>query len=309
MQAERKTRMWVRLRRMRRNWALYALLLVPLLYILVFKYGPMYGVQIAFRDYSIVKGITDSPWVGLKHFRNFFNNFMFSRVLKNTLLINLYSLMTFPCSILFALMIHYLPFRRYRKTVQLVSYAPHFISTVVICGMILSFFSSQGMVNQFRGIFGLAPVNFLGNASYFYSLYIWTGVWQEIGYGSILYVSSLSGVDPELHEAAIIDGASILKRMRHVDLPSILPMVMVMLVLRCGSLLSLGYEKIYLLQNSLNLVSSEVISTYVWKQGIAASIPQYSYAAAVGLFTSVVNLVMLVLVNWIARRTAHHALW
>lgn len=295
--------------RLRRNAALYALLLLPMAYIIIFKYVPMYGAQIAFRDYGISRGIWESRWVGWQYFEQFLTNRMFKRVLTNTLRINLYSLMTFPCSIIFAFMLHYLPSRRFRKSVQMVSYAPHFISTVVICGLILSYFSSFGMVNQLRGVLGLSSVNYLGDAEMFTALFVWTGVWQGMGYGSILYTSALSGVDSELHEAAIIDGADILKRVWHIDIPGILPLIMVMLVLRCGSLLNIGYEKVYLLQNSLNLRASEVISTYVWKQGITATIPQYSYASAVGLFTSVINVFMLVIVNFIAKRTTHHSIW
>ena len=307
MQLSAKTRNF--LRRMRKNWVLYAMLLLPLAYIIIFKYVPMYGAQIAFRDYKLTKGITESLWVGLKHFDKFINGRMFSRLLTNTLRITMYSLATFPCSIVFAFMLNYMPFKRFRKAVSIVSYAPHFISTVVICGIILNFFSSFGMINQFRGLFGLEAINFLSEAELFAGLYVWTGVWQGVGYGSIIYVSALSGVDNELHEAAIIDGATILKRVWHIDLPGILPMVMVMLVLRCGSLLSVGYEKVYLLQNTLNTTHSEVISTYVWKQGISASTPQYDYASAVGLFTSVVNLIMLVTVNWISRRMTSHSIW
>lgn len=296
-------------RRMRKNAVLYLLLLLPLAYIIIFKYVPMYGAQIAFRDYRITRGIWESPWVGLKYFEKFLNNRMFERVMVNTLRINFYSLLTFPCSIIFAFMLHYLPFKRFRKTLQIVSYAPHFISTVVMCGLILNYFSTFGMFNQLRSVLGLESVNYLSSAEAFPALFVWTGVWQGVGYGSILYISALSGVDYELHEAAIMDGATILKRVWHIDLPGILPMVMVMLVLRCGSLLSVGYEKVYLLQNDLNLKASEVISTYVWKQGISATSPQYSYSTAVGLFTSVINLFMLVLVNGVSKRMTSHSIW
>lgn len=296
-------------RRMRKNAVLYLLLLLPLAYIIIFKYVPMYGAQIAFRDYRITRGIWESPWVGLKYFEKFLNNRMFERVMVNTLRINFYSLLTFPCSIIFAFMLHYLPFKRFRKTLQIVSYAPHFISTVVMCGLILNYFSTFGMFNQLRSLVGLESVNYLSNAQAFPALFVWTGVWQGVGYGSILYISALSGVDYELHEAAIMDGATILKRVWHIDLPGILPMVMVMLVLRCGSLLSVGYEKVYLLQNDLNLKTSEVISTYVWKQGISATLPQYSYSTAVGLFTSVINLFMLVLVNGVSKKMTSHSIW
>lgn len=295
--------------RLRRNAILYVMLLLPMTYIILFKYVPMYGAQIAFRNYSLSKGIWNSPWVGWKYFEQFFKNRLFSRVLTNTLRINFYSLLTFPCSIIFAFMLHYVPFKRFRKTVQVISYAPHFISTVVICGLILNYFSSFGMINQLRSLFGLPSVNFLSDPNKFPALYVWTGVWQSVGYGSILYVSSLSGVDYGLHEAAIIDGASIRQRIFHIDIPSILPMVMVMLILRCGSMLSIGYEKVYLLQNSLNVKASEVISTYVWKQGISASLPQYSYASAVGLFTSAVNLVTLIIVNYVSRKLTKHSVW
>ena len=280
-----------------------------MIYVFIFRYVPIYGIQIAFRDYRITRGIWESPWVGLKYFEKFLNNRMFERVMVNTLRINFYSLLTFPCSIIFAFMLHYLPFKRFRKTLQIVSYAPHFISTVVMCGLILNYFSTFGMFNQLRSLLGLESVNYLSNAQAFPALFVWTGVWQGVGYGSILYISALSGVDYELHEAAIMDGATILKRVWHIDLPGILPMVMVMLVLRCGSLLSVGYEKVYLLQNDLNLKTSEVISTYVWKQGISATLPQYSYSTAVGLFTSVINLFMLVLVNGVSKRMTSHSIW
>ena len=296
-------------RSLQKNAMQYLLLLLPITYIIVFKYVPMYGAQIAFRDYRITKGIWESPWVGFKHFEKFLTNRMFKRVMVNTLRINLYSLLTFPCSIIFAFMLHYVPYKRFRKTVQLVSYAPHFISTVVMCGLILNFFSTYGLINQLRSVLGLESVNYLSNANAFTPLYIWTGVWQGVGYGSILYVSALSGVDYDLHEAAIMDGATILKRIWHIDLPSIFPMIVVMLVLRCGSLLSVGYEKVYLLQNDLNIKASEVISTYVWKQGVSATLPQYSYSTAVGLFTSVINLSMLVIVNNLSKKLTQHSIW
>ncbi len=301
-----KRRLW---HRIRKNAMLYLLLLLPVTYIIVFKYVPMYGAQIAFRDYSVSKGIWESPWVGLKHFERFINNRMFIRVLTNTLRISLYSLMTFPCSIIFAFMLHYLPFRRMKKTVQMISYAPHFISTVVICAMINSFFSSYGMVNQLRGLLGLDTVNFLGDPKLFTPLYVWTGVWQGVGYGSIIYISSLVSVDQELHEAAIIDGADLLKRVWHIDIPSILPMVTIMLIMRCGNIVSVGYEKVYLLQNTLNKTTSEVISTYVYNIGVNASMPQYSYSSAIGMFTSIINMVMLVVVNFISKKVSNNSIW
>lgn len=294
----------------KKNGTLYALLIIPVAYILLFAYYPMYGAQIAFRDYNIVKGIVGSPWVGLKHFRNFVNNYLFWRLMKNTLTLSLYSLATFPIPIVFAILIHNIPSKRFGKMVQMVTYAPYFISTVVMCGMILQFLAVRdGMVNTFLGLIGIGPIDFLGRPETFPSVYVWTGVWQNMGYGSVIYLSSLSSVDPELHEAAIIDGASLLKRIWYIDLPSISPVIITMFILNCGSILSTGYEKIMLLQNSLNITSSEVISTYVYKQGIESAIPQYSYASAIGLFVSVINMTLLVVFNSLSKRVTSTSLW
>lgn len=290
--------------------ALYFLLLFPVAFIVLFCYVPMYGAVIAFQDYSIVKGFSGSPWVGLKHFRAFFLNYQFSRILYNTITISLYSIATFPVSIILAILIHTMPLKRFTKTIQLITYAPHFISTVVMCGMILQFLSMRGgLVNNFLGVFNVGPLDFLGNASAFSSVYVLSGVWQGMGYGSILYISALTGVDSELHEAATIDGATLLQRILHIDLPAIRPTIVIMFILRCGTILSLGYEKVLLLQNNLNLSASEVISTYVYKQGLASAIPQYSYSTAVGLFVSLVNLVILLLVNRIAGALTDSSLW
>lgn len=298
------------LRRLKKNWALYVLLLVPVAYILIFHYYPMFGAQIAFRNYSFKKGITGSPWVGFKYFKQFMTNYTFRRVITNTVLISLYSIATFPIPVLLALLVHYMPSKPLRRTVQMVSYAPHFISTVVMVGIIMQFFAARdGLINNLLTAVGLPMVDFLGAPENFYGLYVWTGVWQTMGYNSIIYISSLSGIDPGLHEAAKIDGASLLKRIWHIDLPGILPIVITMFILRCGSVLSLGYEKVYLLQNTLNISASEVISTYVYKQGLTAAIPQYSYSTAVGLFVSLVNILMLTLVNTLSRRIAKTSLW
>lgn len=294
----------------RKNAVLYLLLLVPIAYILIFHYYPMYGAQIAFRSYSFKKGITGSPWVGLKYFRQFLTNYTFRRVITNTLSISLYAIAAFPIPVILALLVHYMPSRGLRRTVQMVSYAPHFISTVVMVGIIMQFFAARdGLINNLLLAMGLQSVDFLGNPDHFYGLYVWTGVWQTMGYNSIIYISSLSGIDPGLHEAAKIDGASLLKRIWHIDLPGIVPIVTTMFILRCGSILSLGYEKVYLLQNTLNISASEVISTYVYKQGLTAAIPQYSYSTAVGLFVSVVNILMLTLVNTLSRRLVKASLW
>lgn len=270
----------------------------------------MYGVQIAFRDYTPVRTFSNSPFVGWKHFERFFNNPRFFQIILNTLSVSVYSLLTFPLPILLALMLNYMPAQRFKKTVQLISYAPHFISTVVMAGIILQFLDTRsGLVNIILNAFGKDAVNFMSRPEYFYHIYVWSGVWQSVGYNSIIYIAALSGVSPELHEAAIVDGANIIKRIWHVDLPSIMPTISILLIMSCGSILSVGYEKIYLLQNNLNSSVSEVISTYVYKQGIVAATPQYSYATAVGLFVSVLNVIMLITVNGITRKLSGSSLW
>ena len=290
-------RIWAELKK---NNALYVLLILPVAVLIIFKYVPMHGVQIAFRNYKPARGIYGSDWVGLKYFSKYFGSMQFWPLIRNTLSINLYSLATFPLSLILALLLNYIPSKGYRKTVQMVSYAPHFISTVVMCGMLLTFLDVRtGMVNEIIKVFGGKSVNFMGTPSYFYSIYIWSGVWQGVGYGSIIYISALSGIPVELHEAAIVDGASILKRIWHVDLPGVLPTVCILLIMRCGDILDVGFEKIMLLQNSLNKPISDVISVYTYNMGINSSMPQYSYASAIGLFSNVINMLMLILANTI----------
>ncbi|MDY3279203.1 MAG: ABC transporter permease subunit [Eubacteriales bacterium] len=297
-------------REIRKNWGLYLLVSIPLLYLILFKYWPMYGVQIAFRNYSPARSIANSPWVGLKYFQKFMGNYQFKRILDNTIAISLYSLLTFPLPILLAVLLNYVTRPRFKKTVQMISYMPHFISTVVMVGIILQFLDVRsGMLNMLLTALGREPVNFMAKPAYFRTIYILSGVWQSLGYNSIIYIAALSGVSPELHEAAIVDGANILKRIWHVDLPGILPTISILLIMQCGSILSVGYEKIYLMQNSLNLSVSEIISTYVYKQGIAASMPQYSYATAIGLFVSVVNVIMLLIVNAASNRLSGNSLF
>lgn len=285
-------------REIKRNGQLYLIVLLPLAYLIIFKYIPMYGVQIAFRDYKITKGIWESDWVGLKHFQKFLSNYKFKEILWNTISISLYSFITFPFPIILALALNSAKNQRYKKIVQMVTYAPHFISTVVLVGMIIQFLDARsGMINEIVRLFGGEAQNFLAKPEYFRHIYVWTGVWQGIGYGSIMYLAALSSVSPELHEAATLDGANLLQRIWHVDIPGILPTVSIMLIMRCGSILSVGYEKVYLLQNSLNIKTSEVISTYVYKQGLQAAIPQYSYSTAIGLFITLINMVMLIICN------------
>jgi putative aldouronate transport system permease protein len=293
-----------------KNWSLYLLVAVPVIYLIIFKYVPMYGVQIAFRRYQPVYGITGSPWVGLEYFEQFMTNYKFWDIIRNTLSISVYSLATFPLSIVLAVLLNYIPFRKFQKTVQLVSYAPHFISTVVMVSMILQFLDTRnGLVNVLVTTLGGEAINFMGRKDLFYHIYVWSGVWQGVGYSSIIYIAALAGVSPELHEAAIMDGATIMKRVWHIDLPSILPTVMIMFIMQCGSVMSIGYEKVYLMQNSMNLEVSEVIDTYVYKQGLTSTMPKYSYSTAVGLFVSIINVILLVTVNTIAKKASGSSLW
>lgn len=294
----------------RKNWGLYLLVSIPLLYLILFKYWPMYGVQIAFRNYSPARSISGSPWVGMKYFEKFMGNYQFKQILSNTIIISLYSLATFPLPIILAVLLNYITRARFKKTVQMISYMPHFISTVVMVGIILQFLDVRsGLLNMVLAAFGQEPVNFMAKPEYFRLIYVLSGVWQSLGYNSIIYIAALAGVSPELHEAAIVDGANILKRIWHVDLPGILPTISILLIMQCGSILSVGYEKIYLMQNNLNLSVSEIISTYVYKQGIAAAMPQYSYATAIGLFVSLVNVVMLIIVNTASNKLSGSSLF
>ena len=294
----------------RKFGAFYLMLVIPMTILILFKYVPMYGAQIAFREFRITRGIEQSPWVGFKYFSKFFSYYNFPAIIRNTLVINLYSLLTFPLAPMFALCLNHMPCRRYTKLVQNVSYLPHFISTVVLCSMVIQFTNARtGLINQFLGLFGVPAVNYMAKKEYFYGIYVWSGVWQSLGYSSILYIAALSSVSPELHEAAIIDGAGIMKRIWHIDIPGILPTICIMLIMQCGRLLSMGYEKILLLQNPLNTVVSEVISSYSYNVSINAGTPQYSYAAAIDLFTAVINLVMLCLVNGLVKKMNQTSLW
>lgn len=293
----------------RRHWQLYLMMLLPLAFVVFFKYVPMYGLTIAFKNYSFSKGIAGSKWVGIKHFEKLFGSYMFPQMLGNTLLLSLYTLAVgFPVPILLAVLINECRSVRFRKFVQMVSYAPHFITTVVIVAMLSQLFNYyHGIVNIFARSIGLEAVNYMGESGYFRTLYVISNVWQNMGYNSIIYVAALSGVDPQLEEAATIDGASRLKKVLHVDLPTILPTIIIMLILRMGSILSVGYEKVYLMQNDTNINVSEVISTYVYKMGLLNT--QYSFAAATDIFNSVVNLILIVLVNTIARKVGETSLW
>lgn len=300
----------VKSRQIGRNWQLYTFLIIPLLYIILFHYVPMAGAQIAFRKFTATGGIWGSEWVGLHNIQRFVKNYMFKRVVSNTLTISLYSLVaSFPIPIVFALMLNTVRNARLKKFVQTVSYAPHFISTVVLVGMLLSLFNCRtGMYGSVsRLLTNSYPKDIFSNSNSFIHMYVWSGVWQSTGWNAVIYLAALSGVDPALHEAAQVDGASRFQRVLHVDLPCILPTAAILLIMRSGNLMSLGYEKIYLMQNSLNLPQSEVISTYVYKQGMQEM--DYSYSTAIGLMNSVVNMFLLVTVNAITKKLSETSLF
>ncbi len=289
-------------KKIRKSLPYYVLIFLPLTYLLVFRYYPMLGIQIAFKDFKVRGGIWNSPWVGLKHFRLFFSSSMSGTIIKNTFILSLYSLIaSFPIPIVLAICLNESRSPRFRKFTQMITYMPYFISTVVLVSMIIQFTDiSSGFINQIIVKLGGQSVNFMGTISYFRSLYVWTGVWQTMGYSAIVYLAALTGVPMDLYDAAKVDGASKLLRILNIDIPYIAPTIITLFILNTGSILSVGFEKIYLMQNSINTPISEVISTYVYKLGLVNF--NYSFSTAVGLFNSLVNLCMLVLVNTISRR-------
>lgn len=298
-------------RRIARNWGLYLLLLPALTLLICFTYKPMYGVLIAFKEYKPVKGILGSAWADpwYKYFKKFFDSFQFKTTIRNTLVITLYSMLVmFPLPIILALGINQLKNRTYRKIFQTVTYMPHFISTVVMVGLLTLLLSpGSGLLGAICGMLGIEAPNFLGQPSAFKHLYVWSDVWQHVGWDSIIYIAALSSVDPSLYEAATVDGATNLQKIKYVDIPMLVPTAVIMLIMRCGSLMSLGFEKVYLMQNDLNLTASEVISTYVYKIGIINV--QYSYSAAINLFSTVINFILLILVNQISKKVSDNSLW
>ncbi|WP_339299643.1 ABC transporter permease subunit [Paenibacillus sp. FSL R5-0623] len=302
----KKNKLW---RRTIRNWELYLFIAPAFLYFLIFHYGPMYGIQIAFKNFIPTLGVTGSPWVGFDHFIRFFNSYYFWDLLWNTLSISLYELaIGFPLPIILALAFNEVKDSFFKRTVQTVTYAPHFISVVVMSGMIITFLSpSSGMIVNLVQSLGFQSPQFLTDPAWFKSVYVLSGVWQSAGWGTIIYLAALSGVDPQLHEAAVVDGASRFKRILHINIPAIIPTITILLILNMGSILGVGFEKILLLQNPLNMGSSDVISTFVYRSGLVDA--QYSFSTAVGLFNSVVNAILLITVNQIARRTSENSLW
>lgn len=297
------------LRLMRRNWVLYLLLLPAALYIAIFSYAPMYGIQIAFRNFNFADGITGSKWVGMKWFKYFFNSSKCWPLIRNTLVISFYSMVAgFPIPIILALMLHNIPSQKFKRTAQTITYLPHFISLVVVVGMISCFTSiNSGWVNTLIEALGGERVYVMGKPEYYRHIYVWSGVWQGAGWGSIIYMAALTGVAPELHEAATIDGASKLQRIRHIDIPAILPTITIMLIMRCGDIMSVGFDKSYLMQNDLNMEVSEVIATYTYEMGLLSG--KYSYSTAISLFNNVINFVFLTAVNKFAKIVSGSSLW
>jgi putative aldouronate transport system permease protein len=290
-------------------WELYLMMVIPIAWYVTFYYAPMYGIQIAFRDYMPSKGFIGSTFVGVKHFRRFFNSYYFTRILRNTLQINFYSLMIgFPIPIIFALLLNELKSWRYKKLVQNITYLPHFLSTVVIVSIINMLFAvDNGVVNYFLRLFGKPAQDILINSRAFQHIYVWSGIWENMGWDAIIYIAALAGVDPSLYEAATIDGATRFQKIRYISIPSIMPTIIIMLLLRCGHIMNIGYEKILLLQNSLNMETSDVISTFVYRSGILGA--EYSFASAVGLFNSICNFTLLLVANRAARHFGETSLW
>lgn len=294
----------------KRNKVLYLFILPAFLYFLIFAYLPMYGVQIAFKDFVANLGFGGSPWAEplFKHFITFFSSVNFKNILLNTLSISFYYLLaSFPVPIILALLINEVKNTKFKKAVQNITYMPYFISTVVLVGMLQLFFARTGLVNNIFGIFGAEPTMFLMKDSIFNDMYVWSGVWQASGYGAVIYIAALAGVSPELHEAATIDGATRIQRIIHINLPAIMPTIVIMLIMGVGSIMNLSFEKVLLMQTDSNIMVSEVISTYVYKLGIQKA--QFSLSSAVGLFNNIINLTLLVLVNKFSRKISETSLW
>ena len=298
-------------KQIKENWGLYVLLLPSLVILICFTYKPMYGVIIAFKDYQPVKGITGSSWANpwYKYFTKFFNSYQFATTIKNTLVINIYSMIvSFPFPIILALAVNQMRAKRFKKVFQTITYMPHFISTVVMVGLIMLMLSPEtGLLGNLSKFIGVQLPNLMGEAGAFSHIYVWSDVWQHTGWDSIIYIAALSAIDPSLYEAATIDGASNWQKIIYIDLVMLAPTAAILLILRVGGLMGLGFEKVYLMQNTLNITNSEVISTYVYKIGLLSA--QYSYSAAINLFSTIINFILLITVNQISKKTSDSSLW
>ncbi len=301
--AERARQDW------KRHWEIYLIALPVLLYYFMFCYVPMYGAVIAFKQYSPGLGILRSPWVGLENFRDFFSSYYFWRILKNTVVISFSNLLFgFPAPIILALLLNEVKVKWFKRSVQTISYLPHFISLVVVCGLIKTFLGGNGIINQLLfSFFGIEKTNLLNNASAFVPIYVLSGIWQEIGWGSIIYLAALSGIDPSYYEAAVIDGASRWQKMWNITIPCILPTIIIMLILKIGGLMNLGHEKIILLYNDLTYDTADTISTFVYRKGLQEY--DWSYSTAVGLFNSIINFILLISSNYVSRKCNDTSIW
>lgn len=295
----------------RKNWDLYLFLVIPLIFLILFQYMPMYGSIMAFQNYSPAKGFLGSPWVGFEHFLRFFNSHQFGKLMWNTASLSIYMIIIgFPFPIMLAIAVNYTKNRFYKKTVQMVTYAPYFISTVVIVALLMQMLDPRyGVVNNLISSLGFQPVYFLGKPEYFRGVYVFSEIWQSVGYHSIIYIAALAGVDRSLHEAAIVDGANYFQRVRYIDIPCIMSTLVIIEILALGNMMSIGFEKAYLMQNSMNSSTSEIIATYIYKTGIFSQAVNYSYPAAIGLFLSVLNLAMIMVVNKLAKYVSDVTLW
>jgi putative aldouronate transport system permease protein len=296
-------------RSFRRHWQLYLLILIPIAYFVVFKYIPMANTIIAFKDYNVVDGVWGSDWAGVKHFERFFSNPIFWPVLRNTFVLSAYVVLaSFPIPIVLALALNEVRLRFFKNTVQMVTYAPYFISTVVVVSMTILFLSPRvGLAAHVTQFFGLGTIDFLSDPDYFRHIYVLSDIWQTMGYSAVIYLAALAGIDPTLYEAARVDGASRWQKIRHVDIPGLMPTAMIVLVLGVGNVMAIGFEKAFLFQNSLNISQSEIIPTYTYKVGLLSA--DFSQAAAIGLFNGAINLVLLLAVNALVKRLTGNGLW
>ncbi|MDF2660921.1 MAG: binding-protein-dependent transport system inner rane component [Paenibacillus sp.] len=293
---------------LKRHWAIYLMALPVMIYYVIFHYGPMYGLQIAFKEFSPAGGIWGSPWVGLKHFESFFNGIYFWRLIKNTILINLYELaFGFPAAIILALLLNEIRSRAFKRVVQTISYLPHFISIVIVAGMMIDFLSRTGLINQLIGAFGIEPIDFLKDPDWFRFMFVSSGIWQGVGWSSIVYLAAIATIDPTLYEAARMDGANRWKQTLHITIPGIMPTIVILFILQMGSMLTVGSEKVLLLYNPLTYETGDVISTYVYRKGVLEA--NYSFTAAVGLFNSVISFILIVAANSFVKRISENKLW
>ncbi|GHV92048.1 sugar ABC transporter permease [Spirochaetia bacterium] len=293
------------------NYQLWLIILIPFAWLILFKYWPMYGAQIAFRSYRAIDGVWGSKWVGFANFTKLFRNYMFPRIIKNTLIVSFYQLLvSFPFPIILALALHNSLHSKFKKSVQMITYMPHFISTVVLVGMIMQFANPHvGLINKLIVALGGTAQDFMASRTGFYHMYVWSNVWQNCGWGTIIYLAALSSVNMDLHEAAMIDGAGRFKRMLYIDIPCIIPTAIVLLIMDAGRIMAIGFEKAFLMQNLMNISSSEIISTYAYKVGLAQAAADFSYSTTISLFNSIVNMILIMIVNSIAAKWGETSLW